>query len=105
MKVIKVCYKDIVLGKLTFQEGVYCYEASKIGVDKAYKKGYTTFVYDCDQSFVSDTLPASLQDLVSEEIVSNIATLTEILETDTEFDVLYKFAALDVGKPDFHVEI
>lgn len=105
MKVIKVCYKDVVLGKLTFQEGAYCYEASKMGVEKAYKKGYTTFVYDCDQSFVSDSLPASLQDLLSEEIVSNIATLTDILETDTEFDVLYKFAELDVGKPDFHVEI
>ncbi len=105
MKVIRVYFKDVELGKLTFQNGNYCFQVSRSGVEKANKKGYPTFLYDCNESFVSDVLPESIKDLLSEEVLTSLEDLLEIVETDTEFDVLYKLAELDISKPDFHVEI
>ena len=73
-----VYYRDIKLGVLTFEKGVYIYKAIPNNVARAHQKGYVTRVYGCDEDFVSKDLPMAIEEFIPpEEIVEPIQPTPE----------------------------
>lgn len=102
---ISIFYREIKLGELKKTENNYVYKALPENVEKAHKKGYSTFLYMCDNSFISEELPFSLLDFIPDEKQVDLIIAADIKESDSDFEKLYKIASLDAVKPDFHMEI
>lgn len=105
MKTIGVYYKDIKLGELSQVNSKYIYKANKNNINKAHKLGYLTFLYKCDDNFISEELPYSLQNFIPTEKQIELIETANILDNDNDFEKLYKIAKLNFEKPDFHIEI
>lgn len=103
MKVIGVYYKEIKLGELTWDNN-YVYNAFLKNIVIAHKKGYPTYLYSCDESFISDELPYSLQNYVPNKSHIQIIQEAGILETDNDFEKLYKIAKLPYERESFYVK-
>lgn len=104
MKVLKVCFKEIELGQISFNGEIYTYVANEKNVKKAHEKGYQTFLFGFDESFETNEFPASLSDLIPDKEQIDIFDAAGINETDAEFEKLCKIASLDLQMPDFHIE-
>ncbi len=101
---INVYYKEIKLGELSHVTNNYIYKANKQNIEKAHKKGYITFLYKCDDSFISEELPFSLQNLIPTEKQQDILLLADINKNDSDFEKLYKLSKLDLETTDFYVK-
>lgn len=105
MKAISVYFKEIKLGELTKVENNYIYKVNAKNVSLAHQKGYSTFLYKCDESFISEKLPYSLQNYIPSSEHTQIIKEANILESDSDFEKLYKIALLPYEKEDFHISI
>ncbi len=105
MKTISVYYKEIKLGELTTVNKNYVYKAIEKNVKLAHEKGYFTFLFNCDENFISEELPYSLQNFIPTEKHKDIIEEANILKTDSDFEKLYKIASLPYSKEDFHISI
>ena len=104
-KIISVYYKEIKLGELAFDGSAYIYRAGANNVQKAHKKGYSTFVYGFDEDFKMSYLPAPLKDMLPESPNDFVVEVAGINPDDSEFEMLCKIAGANAKKDDFHVEL
>lgn len=104
MKTISIYFREIKLGELNQVNDNYVYKCNKENVKKAHQKGYSTFLYKCDDSFISTELPYSLQNFIPDKKQVQIIQLAKIEESDSDFEKLYKVAHLDFAKPDFYIK-
>ena len=102
MKKIFVKYKDITLGELTFNNGLFNYEVNIKNVEKAQVMGYPVMLFNINKNFISATLPFSLEDLIPNEntILYKQACITQ---KDDNFEKLYKVALLNLDDNGFYI--
>ena len=105
MNILSIYINEIKLGEMTFDGSNYVFKANEKNVEKANKKGYTPFLYGCEQSWTSQELPLALQDFIPSEEQLDLLMLAEISPEDTDFEKLCKMAAAKIAKPNFHIEI
>lgn len=103
-KTIGVYFREIKLGELSKVNDNYVYKSNEENVKQAHEKGYSSYLYKCDDSFISTELPYSLQNFVPDEKQTQIVTLAKITKNDSDFDKLYKVAKLNLVVPDFHIK-
>ena len=105
-KTIRIFYKEIELGQLQQVEKNYIYKANPQKVELAHKKGYPTYLYKCDESFLSSELPYSITDFIPDPKQYAICIAANIENNDSDFEKLYKVASLkDVKNREFHLEV
>ena len=104
MKSIGIFFREIKLGELTQVNNNYIYKANIKNIEKAHKKGYSTYLYKCDESFISEDLPYSLQNFIPTEEQTETLTIAKITPNDSDFEKLYKIAKLDFEKRDFYIQ-
>ena len=104
MKTIGIYFREIKLGELTQINTNYVYKANSKNVEKAHNKGYSTFLYNCDNSFIDEHLPISLQNFIPSKEQTELEYLANIKEDDSDFEKLYKIAKLNFDTPDFYIK-
>ncbi|MBR2391708.1 MAG: hypothetical protein IKB06_04385 [Clostridia bacterium] len=105
MEKLGVYFKECLLGTLEFDGEKYEYLINEAGIKMAKKKKYPYFLYDANQSFVSEVLPESWMSLVVKNDNPNTMIQFEIEEDDIDYVRLAKVALADSHKPDFHFEV
>lgn len=93
MNKLYVKYKEITLGELSFDNGLYSYYAYADNVSVALNKGYPIFLYFVEKDFVSDHLPRCLNDFIPKDN-SQMFYEANLKQTDTNFEKLLKVASL-----------
>lgn len=104
MKIISVYYNEIKLGELTQENKNYIYKANIKNIMLAHKKGYCTYLYNCDEDFTTEELPYSLQNFIPNEKQTQIIQEANILNSDSDFEKLYKIAKLPFEKEAFNIQ-
>ena len=99
-----VYYRDIKLGVLTFDKGMYIYKAIPNNVMRAHQKGYVTRVYGCDEDFVSKELPMSIEEFIPPVEIVDLNIMANIEPTDTPYQKLLKMGMLDLAYENFYLK-
>ena len=99
-----VYYRDIKLGVLTYEKGMYIYKAIPSNVVRAHQKGYVTRVYGCDEDFVSKDLPMAIEEFIPPEEIVDLNLMANIAPTDTPYQKLLKMGMLDLAYENFYLK-
>jgi len=105
MNKLKVYFKDLKLGELIFENGLYKFFANQLNIKKANAKAYPIFLYGVNKDFCSESLLSAFSDLLPEKdnVIKNM--MIGIDENDDDFVKLCKLAAADVEHRDFYVKL
>ncbi len=104
MVILNVCFRELKLGKLLNENGMFVYKVNKNAILKAKEKGYPIWLYNAEKDFIENELPLSILRLIPEKD-SETYKMAGIEETDDELLILEKVAKLNLYEPDFHIEI
>ena len=104
MIVLNVCFRELKLGKLFKENGMFVYKTNQNAISKAKDKWYPVWLYHAEKDFSENELPLSLLKLLPEKD-SDTYKMAQITENDDELSQLEKVAKLDLAEPDFHVEL
>ncbi len=104
MIVLNVCFRELKLGKLFKENGMFVYKANEHAISKAKEKGYPVWLYNAEKDFTESELPLSILRLLPEKD-SETYKMARIEDGDDELFILTKVAKLNLAEPDFHVTL
>lgn len=105
MHKIKVYFKDLKIGELSFINGFYLFETNKINIKKAKNKAYPLFLFGLENDFSSKELPECFESMIPSDENIDLNVLANIEANDEPFIKLLKIASLNLSYDDLGVKL